>query len=448
MKHRLFTFILVSVLMMTSGCSILQDHLKATKSSSEKKSAKSSEKKTLIPVEVPEELKGIDVLAGPGKYIGDAYDVKKVKAEVNRFPKNLKAEEYLDKFHSLVSEDYRPYIKLYSDFNTIAKANDEEPGGARAAKLPQGKKVNVQILFDSSGSMAGKVDGGVKMELAKEAIKKFSSQLPEGVNISLRVYGHKGSNSKSQKGISCKSTDVVYPVGPYREGVFQKALNKFRPAGWTPLANSIRAAAKDLNTKKGDQVENIIYVVSDGVETCGGDPVAEARKLSGSNTQTMINIIGFDVDNAGQRALKKVAEAGKGTYSKVDSEEALEEYFEGEKARLIAEWEKWESRNVDDSYKSESQKLSALESNESKMVQLAELEEERIRSFTQYMESRGWDSSITIDIRSLNSTRGIKLRDYARDTGINLRDEVRNNELDRRNSARDKALDKRNKLRE
>ncbi|SFS53150.1 VWA domain-containing protein [Marininema halotolerans] len=449
--QRLVCFAIMISLLMVSGCSMLMDSSpkNAAQNDRDQHVKKSSKKQpALLKVEVPDELIGLNVLAGPGKYNGDTYDVNQVKKEVDHFPKNLTAEQYLVKFLALIGEDYRPYIKLNNDFNTLARQNDQEPGGIRSAKLPQGKKVNVEVLFDSSGSMAGKVEGGVKMDLAKQAVEKFSSQLPSDVNVALRVYGHKGSNSKSQKEISCKSTDVVYSFGPYQDKKFQQSLNKFHPAGWTPLADSIRAAAKDLEEENGDNVENIIYVVSDGEETCGGDPVAEARKLNGSNTDTIINIVGFDVDNAGQRALKKVADAGGGKYSKVNSKEALNEYFEGEKARLISEWEKWESRNVEDSYQTESEKINALESNEKKMVDLAELEERRIRGYTEYMESKGWDDRVTIDIRSINSLRGIDLRNYARNTGIELRNEVRNHELDRRNETREKALNKRNKLRE
>ena len=64
-------------------------------------------------------------------------------------------------------------------------------------KLPSGTKggvgeggnsqVNVAILLDASGSMKEKVDGQVKMELAKESIQRFVAELPEGTQVSLRV---------------------------------------------------------------------------------------------------------------------------------------------------------------------------------------------------------------------------------------------------------------------
>ena len=56
------------------------------------------------------------------------------------------------------------------------KTNIKEPGGVNAPEGELPKQVNVEILLDASGSMAGRVSGGVKMDLAKEAIRKFCLQ--------------------------------------------------------------------------------------------------------------------------------------------------------------------------------------------------------------------------------------------------------------------------------
>ena len=159
--------------------------------------------------------------------------------------------------------------------------------------------------------------------------------------MALRVYGHKGSNQQKDKELSCKSTEVVYPLGAYDKSSFQKSLDKFRPTGWTPLAAAIEQAKNDLSGKTGENVENIIYVVSDGIETCGGDPVKAAKELHESEIQAIVNIIGFDVDNAGQRALKKVAEAGGGKYTTVSTGEDLRRHLEREYTRLRNEWQNW-----------------------------------------------------------------------------------------------------------
>lgn len=89
------------------------------------------------------------------------------------------------------------------------------------------------------------------------------------------------------------------------------------------------------------KTRNIVYVVSDGVETCGGDPVKEAKRLGELGIEPMVKIIGFDVDDAGQQQLKKVAKASKGSYQDIQSGDDLKEYLEAEKERLKREWEDW-----------------------------------------------------------------------------------------------------------
>ena len=183
------------------------------------------------------------------------------------------------------------------------------------------------------------------MDLAKEAIRQFVAELPEEANVSLRVYGHTGSNSKKDKSVSCKGNEIVYPMGPYEAASFQQSLNKIKPTGWTPLAAAIASAKKDLEQTKGEGVRNIVYVVSDGEETCGGDPAQAAKGLHNSDIRPLVNIIGFDVDDVGQRQLKKVAEAAGGHYKSINSKNDLQKYLEAERERLNLEWSRWGTKS-------------------------------------------------------------------------------------------------------
>ena len=44
--------------------------------------------------------------------------------------------------------------------------------------------------------------------------------LPKEANVGLRVYGHKGSGSSADKGMSCSSSDLLYPLQPYEKECF------------------------------------------------------------------------------------------------------------------------------------------------------------------------------------------------------------------------------------
>ena len=74
----------------------------------------------------------------------------------------------------------------------------------------------------------------------------------------------------------------------------------------------------------GKHNTNIVYLVSDGISTCDDDPVAAAKALYDSDITPIINVIGFNVDNDGQRQLKEVAKAVEGTYQDVQDAASLQ----------------------------------------------------------------------------------------------------------------------------
>ncbi len=199
---------------------------------------------------------------------------------------------------------------------------------------------NIEIILDSSGSMANLMSGKTRMDVAKDAIIAFLDDAPENANVALRVYGHKGTGADSDKELSCSSSELVYDFGSYKKSEFQNALTSFQPAGWTPLAQSLNDAEDDMKEFNGEQHTNMIYVVSDGIETCDGNPVEAAKSFADSTIQPIINIIGFDVDGEGQLQLKEMAEEANGTYSSADNAEQLTEEFNKAKT-AIEKWEQW-----------------------------------------------------------------------------------------------------------
>ncbi|MGI8386752.1 VWA domain-containing protein [Robertmurraya sp. P23] len=211
---------------------------------------------------------------------------------------------YLGADYSLVFESLKNFTPDYGAYDL----SKEQPSFK-----------NIAIHLDSSGSMNAQVSGGVKMDLAKQAIATYASGLPASSIVSLRVYGHQGTGSDNDKAKSCSSTEIMYDAHTYEQVSFEQALTKFKPSGWTPLAASIAAAYEDLKSSADDKSENILFVVSDGIETCDGNPIEEARKLANSDLMVSVNIIGFDVDDAGQKQLKETALAGNGTYYTVNS---------------------------------------------------------------------------------------------------------------------------------
>lgn len=236
---------------------------------------------------------------------------------------NLSSDEIYDYLvYLLGSGNYKNYYEQLTTYEH-GFVMPELPSGEDEVTTKQ-KKMNVLVLMDASGSMNGELEGKTKMELAKAAIGKFMEQIPSEANVSLIAYGHVGTSADSDKAKSCSAVESVYPLSAYQAKNFTNSLNSFQASGWTPLAGAIKKAEEILQDYPSDDYSNVVYMVSDGVETCDGDPVAAAKQLQSQNIKAKVNIIGFDVDNEGQQQLKKVADSGGGEYITVDDPADLE----------------------------------------------------------------------------------------------------------------------------
>ncbi|WP_170105654.1 VWA domain-containing protein [Desmospora activa] len=265
-----------------------------------------------------------------------------LKEVLENIPEGLSEEEIYDHLIYYLAQDYQSTYQELQAFDPSNQPHVETPDGE--IQLPELEQINVFVLLDASGSMAGKVREGVMMDLAKKAIQDFTKELPEDANVSLRVYGHKGSNQEKDKQVSCESNEEVYELGAYKQSRFNQALDRFSPTGWTPLTSAIDETTKAVEKTDG-KTRNIVYVVSDGEETCGGDPVKAARELNDAGAQTVINILGFNVDNKGQKQLMDMAKASNGTYKNVLSGSDLDSYLKAEQKRIEREWDVWRTKN-------------------------------------------------------------------------------------------------------
>ena len=200
------------------------------------------------------------------------------------------------------------------DYNQCRRRPDLSNGGSG------GVAGEVLILLDASGSMAARAGVVTRMDEARGAVTTFLASLPAGTLGGLAVFGDVGDNSVGSKAKSCEAPlHVLYPPGMIDQGRLSQAADSLRPAGWTPLAAAIRTAAGSFSAPAGKG--RTLYVVSDGIESCGGDPVKAARAAK-ADANVVVNVIGFDVRAAPEvAALREVASAGGGTYQGASSGE-------------------------------------------------------------------------------------------------------------------------------
>lgn len=302
----------------------------------------------LVPIEwpdAPRELTEVEqqFMFEPGPFAGDAYDEDAAFEAILAMNPQTE-EEWQRAIQSQIQGDYAEDLKAAITFDPSLGEGIAEPteGHVEAPEEVVGTN-HFALVLDASGSMGEASGTGTRMDEAKQALEGFVDTLPADATVSLRVYGHEGDNTNAGKQVSCASTDTVY-AGPVDTAEFAAQLAAVEPTGWTPLASAISASARDI---PDDATDGIVYVVTDGAETCDGDPVAAAEELAGEGIQPIVNVIGFQADDADQAALAAIAEAGGGEYTQVDSLAELEDYWDEEYSRMMTAWQDWRRAELD-----------------------------------------------------------------------------------------------------
>ena len=192
---------------------------------------------------------------------------------------------------------------------------EPEPGTKQTRK--------VHLIMDSSGSMAEPTGGGTtRIDAAKKALHSVIDNTPDDTELGLRVYGSHDNPEGSPE--SCKDSDLVVPIATDNRDRLRTEVDKYKPAGWTPIDHSLREAGKDIGSP-GEDEQYTVILVSDGEETCVPDPCPAAAELAEKGIDVSVNVIGLNVSGKAKQQLQCIADKGKGEYYDVDNAEDLEE---------------------------------------------------------------------------------------------------------------------------
>ena len=132
----------------------------------------------------------------------------------------------------------------------------------------------VLFIFDASQSMYAQWDGNSRMEIAKELLSNMLDSLDnkENLQVGLRCYGHQ----KPSPPQDCRDTRLEVPFGNNTIPAIKNRLKTLRPKGTTPIAKALESGALDFPTVTSNS-RNIVILITDGIEECGGDPCAVSR---------------------------------------------------------------------------------------------------------------------------------------------------------------------------
>ncbi len=182
----------------------------------------------------------------------------------------------------------------------------DEPGFVRVTRESGGAAAGaVEIILDASGSMLQRLGGQRRIDIAKDTLLKLTGNvIPANTPFALRVFGREVD--------SCQ-TDLDIALGPLEPNAIKTkiAALEAKNNAKTPIGASLEKVAEDLQSAKG---ERLVIVLTDGEETCGGDPAAAIQALQAKGN-ARVNIVGFAIDDAKLAAtFRHWATLGQGTY--------------------------------------------------------------------------------------------------------------------------------------
>lgn len=133
-----------------------------------------------------------------------------------------------------------------------------------------------------------------RMATAQQATIDVLKRLPSDIGSGLVVVD------------ACPTAQNIGRFGPSERGQMINQLRGLSPRQGTPLADGILEAGKLVD---GVTKESTILLVSDGGESCGGDPCAVARNLARQKPHLKINVV--DIGGTGAAACVAQATGGK-----------------------------------------------------------------------------------------------------------------------------------------
>ena len=175
----------------------------------------------------------------------------------------------------------------------------------------------VELILDASGSMLQRsADGSRRIEIARRVLADLvTDHLADGSQFALRVFGHKAANQ-------CR-TDLEIPLAALDRAAATSAIGQVNAMNLakTPIADSLAKVPADLATASGPKT---VVLITDGEETCDGDPAEVIKGLRAQGLDVQVSIVGFAIDDAELKATFSTwAELGGGSYFDAGSAEEL-----------------------------------------------------------------------------------------------------------------------------
>ncbi len=185
--------------------------------------------------------------------------------------------------------------------------------GGFPAQAEDASSAPLLLILDASGSMWGQIEGENKIVIARRVLNGLVDELPETSELGLVVYGHRREGD-------CEDIETVVPMGSLDKAGLKKIVGELNPRGKTPITDSVKQAFEVV--RAGGEAATVI-LVSDGLETCGGDPCAAVRAAKDQGIEFIMHVVGFDVAGEDVSQLECAAQAGGGLFMSAENADGL-----------------------------------------------------------------------------------------------------------------------------
>jgi len=180
------------------------------------------------------------------------------------------------------------HIILFCLVSTLLYGQRQAPRVVQEEREPTSR---ILFIFDASNSMNARWESDTRINVARRILIEIVDSLANTPNVemALRIFGHQSQFPP----LDCSDTRLEVPFAPNNSRTIVNQIRGIIPRGATPIAYSLEQSANDF--PPCDNCRNIIILITDGLETCGGDPCAASEYLQRRGIALKPFVIGIGV---------------------------------------------------------------------------------------------------------------------------------------------------------
>lgn len=198
---------------------------------------------------------------------------------------------------------------------------------ASTENIQNHKDEEILIILDYSASMNKSLNDKTRARYVILSLYSVLSSLPKDTKIGLRVFGpDKNFMSAMPSNVhtfhDCNATYLRAPIKSNNIQNIKDRLSEYsNPFGQTPIELSLRQAIEN-DFSKSNSLKRII-LVTDGTDTCGGNPCRYIKSVVSKRKDIVINVISIADSNGNYGNLSCLPKITKGNYNIVRSSDEI-----------------------------------------------------------------------------------------------------------------------------